>query len=98
MPGLAYTLETMRAMRRFGWRDLLLFVAFFGLLLAVMPLLRGMRAPFAASVPMEINLSPASLPGYAARSLLRMFLAFFASIVFTLIYGYVAARNKRAEK
>ena len=57
-----------------------------------------MHAPFSPTKPMTIDLSPSRLPGYAARSLLRMFLAFGASILFTLIYGYVAANNKRAEK
>src|SRR5579871_1794425 len=98
MAGLAYTPEAIRATPRFGWRDALLFAAFFGLLLGLVPLVRGMHAPFVSSKSMEINLSPTALPGYAARSLLRMFLAFGASILFTLIYGYVAAYNKRAEK
>src|SRR5262249_51798050 len=57
-----------------------------------------MRAPFAPAAPMAISLAPAALPGYAARSVLRMFLAFGASILFTLVYGYVAAYNRRAER
>jgi NitT/TauT family transport system permease protein len=38
------------------------------------------------------------LPNYAARSTLRMFIALFASTIFTLIYGYIAAHSRRAEK
>jgi NitT/TauT family transport system permease protein len=43
-------------------------------------------------------LDPFMLPYYAGRSLLRMFIAFGASLLFTLIYGYIAAKNRTAEK
>ncbi|HLV81720.1 MAG TPA: ABC transporter permease subunit, partial [Chthonomonadaceae bacterium] len=98
MPGLAYTPESVRAMPRFGWRDVVLFVIFFGLLWEVLHLAHGMRAPFAPTAPMAIDLSPSALPGYAALSLLRMFLAFGASLLFTFVYGYVAAYNARARR
>jgi len=45
-----------------------------------------------------INLDPRNLPNYAARSTLRMFLALIASTLFTFVYGYAAARNRRAER
>ena len=44
-----------------------------------------------------VNLDPANLPYYAIRSTLRMFIALGASVVFTLAYGYVAAKSRRAE-
>jgi NitT/TauT family transport system permease protein len=46
----------------------------------------------------EISLSPASLPKYALWSVLRIAAAYIISLVFTLIYGYIAAYNRRAEK
>ncbi len=46
----------------------------------------------------SVNLDPRNLPNYAARSTLRMFLALIASVLFTFIYGYAAARSKRAER
>ena len=48
----------------------------------------------------EVKLSTdvADVPYYAARSLLRMFIALFLSTVFTLVYGTAAARLRRAEK
>jgi NitT/TauT family transport system permease protein len=98
MPGLTYTPQSVRAAPRPGWRDLLIFVAFFGLLMGILRLTHEMRAPFVPAQQMEIDLSPRALPGYAARSLLRMFLAFGASILFTLVYGTVAAYNVRARK
>ena len=45
-----------------------------------------------------VSLDPHNLPNYAARSTLRMFAALFASTIFTLIYGYIAAHSRRAEK
>ncbi|HME82263.1 MAG TPA: ABC transporter permease subunit [Candidatus Eremiobacteraceae bacterium] len=46
----------------------------------------------------HISLDPHNLPGYAARSTLRMFIALFWSLLFTLVYGYAAARSRRAER
>jgi NitT/TauT family transport system permease protein len=45
-----------------------------------------------------VDLDPRNLPDYAARSTLRMFLALGFSTVFTFVYGYAAARSKRAER
>ena len=46
----------------------------------------------------KISLSPAALPKYALFSVLRLVAAYIISLVFTLIYGYTAAYNRRAEK
>ncbi len=46
----------------------------------------------------EISRSPAMLPVYAAYSLLRIMVAYVLSLAFTLVYGYVAAYNERAER
>jgi NitT/TauT family transport system permease protein len=56
----------------------------------------GARAP--ANASRSIDLSPSNLPYYAARSLLRMFIALFFSYVFSLSYAYVAARSRRARR
>jgi NitT/TauT family transport system permease protein len=45
-----------------------------------------------------IDTSPSRLPYYAARSLLRMFIALFFAYTFSLGYAYVAARNRRARR
>jgi NitT/TauT family transport system permease protein len=45
-----------------------------------------------------ISTDPARLPGYALRSLSRMFIALGISVVFTFVYGTAAARSRRAEK
>ncbi len=46
----------------------------------------------------EIQLHPAALPKYAFFSVTRIALAYFLSLGFTLVYGYVAAYNARAER
>jgi NitT/TauT family transport system permease protein len=98
MAGLIYTPQPVRAMPRPGWRDLVVFVGFFGLLAVALHAAHQMRASWTPAQPTTIDLSPAALPGYAARSVLRMFLAFGASITFTLVYGWLAAYNQRLEK
>jgi NitT/TauT family transport system permease protein len=46
----------------------------------------------------SVSLDPRNLPNYAARSTLRMFIALGLSTLFTFVYGYAAARSKRAER
>jgi NitT/TauT family transport system permease protein len=45
----------------------------------------------------EISRSPSSLPRYAFYSLVRMGVAYAASLVFAIAYGYIAAYNKRLQ-
>ncbi len=59
---------------------------------------RGTTVSFAPSKNRSIDTDPAELPYDAARSLLRMFVALGASFGFTLIYGYAAAKSRRAGK
>jgi NitT/TauT family transport system permease protein len=46
----------------------------------------------------SVSLDPRNLPNYAARSTLRMFIALGFSTLFTFVYAYAAARNRRAER
>src|ERR1035441_1340369 len=46
----------------------------------------------------EISRDPTKLPMYAAYSLLRIAVAYVLSLAFTLVYGYVAAYNPKAER
>jgi NitT/TauT family transport system permease protein len=46
----------------------------------------------------EISRSLWALPAYAGYSLLRITIAYVLSLGFTLVYGYVAAYNARAER
>ena len=55
------------------------------------------RAPAAVRGP-EISLAPASLPYYTLLSVGRIAGAYALSLLFTLVYGYIAAYNRRAER
>ncbi len=53
------------------------------------------RAPAAVHGP-AISLDPSDLPWYALLSVGRMTVAYFLSLLFSLVYGYAAARNRSA--
>lgn len=48
------------------------------------------------NIPIVLN--PAYLPMYALRTILRIFLALICSLIFTLVVGTVAAKNRHAER
>src|SRR5208282_6046815 len=59
--------------------------------------LRQMAAPIGVLQEQAVTLDPANLPGYALRTTLRMLAALAASLLFTLVYGALAAKSRRAE-
>lgn len=50
------------------------------------------------STQAEIDLHPSALPRYALYSVLRISIAYGLSLLFTLVYGYIAAYNRKAER
>jgi NitT/TauT family transport system permease protein len=50
-----------------------------------------------AAAKTAISLSPWALPNYALRTTLRMLAAMACSVVFTFVYGALAAKSRRAE-
>src|SRR3984957_728421 len=76
--------------------DILMFGAGIALFSGVIMVSRTWLGPFTPEV--EISSSPLALPAYAGYSLLRISIAYFLSLLFTLVYGYVAAYNPRAER
>ena len=87
--------------RRPGLRpvDLLVFAALLALLFGLLRLAPALNAPFLPkTAPSTVSTDPANLPYYAARSLLRMFIALGLSVLFTFVYATAAARLRRAEK
>ncbi|CAG4886397.1 ABC transporter permease [Paraburkholderia gardini] len=53
-------------------------------------------APISTLQTQAISLDPANLPEYAMRTTLRMLAAMVASLIFTLVYGTLAAKSRRA--
>lgn len=78
--------------------DIVVFPAVFGLIFLLAWGTHQMVAPYSLGEPIEITLDPAALPQYAARTVLRMAAAMALSLVFTLTYATLAAKNRRAEK
>ncbi|MGO9902591.1 MAG: ABC transporter permease [Solirubrobacteraceae bacterium] len=92
-------MPSRNALRRpFSPIDIAVLIAVLVLLYAILRVGHGATATFSPSGLRRVSTSPARLPYDAARSLLRMFIALFFSTVFTLLYGYAAARSRRAEK
>jgi NitT/TauT family transport system permease protein len=79
--------------------DVVVFAALLALLFGLLRLAPALDAPFLPrTAPSAVSTDPADLPYYAARSLLRMFIALTVSVLFTFVYAEAAARLRRAEK
>ena len=76
--------------------DLLMFAAAITVFYGVLVVARTWLGPFTPQV--EISRSPWALPAYAGYSLLRIGIAYALSLAFTLVYGYIAAYNPKAER
>jgi NitT/TauT family transport system permease protein len=76
--------------------DLIMFGVGLAIFYAVVIVAKSWLGPFTPEV--EISRSPVALPVYAGYSLLRITVAYVLSLAFTLVYGYIAAYNARAEK
>jgi NitT/TauT family transport system permease protein len=76
--------------------DVVVILGIAGLIAAIGSMLGHAAAPRPQAV--EISLSIFALPKYAFFSLSRALIAYIISLVFTLIYGTIAAHNRLAEK
>jgi NitT/TauT family transport system permease protein len=83
---------------RFGWIDAVVILAIFVLLWLLVVLSGDMRVRFDELDPPPLSLDLAFIPYYTARTVLRMFIAFAAALLFTFTYGYIAAKSVRARK
>ncbi|HNZ04486.1 MAG TPA: ABC transporter permease subunit, partial [Myxococcota bacterium] len=92
-----YERPLFRGRAPFSIYDLPIALAVFGLIWAVLTVGRDMTSPVLPESG-EFDLSYLKLPYYALRSVFRMFVAYIASLVFTFIFGSLAAHNKTAEK
>ena len=73
-----------------------IFLLGIALLYSVVELAHRWSGPFTPQV--AIDLRARALPLYALYSVLRISIAYFLSLGFTLVYGYIAAYNRRAER
>jgi NitT/TauT family transport system permease protein len=77
--------------------DLIAFAAILAVLTAIAKSYHGLSAPLPAANEAPISLDYSELPYYAFRTVLRMFAALAASLVFTFTYATLAAKSRRAE-
>jgi NitT/TauT family transport system permease protein len=76
--------------------DAIAFALLTGLAVLVFRGAEGVAEPLARLRLEPVTLDPLYLPYYALRTVIRMFAALFASLVFTLIVATLAARSRRA--
>jgi NitT/TauT family transport system permease protein len=84
--------------RGVSWIDGIVILVVFALLWLVVVLTGDMKVQFDELHPPPLSLDVALIPYYTARTVLRMFIAFVAALLFTFAYGYVAAKNVYARK
>jgi len=75
--------------------DIAVFVSVFTVIFGFYSIGRSWLGP--VKVEAEISQDPRSLPLYAMYSLVRILVAYALSLVFALMYGYIAAKSRRAE-
>ncbi|QBX40758.1 ABC transporter permease subunit [Pseudomonas fluorescens] len=92
-----YIPATTRRLLPNRW-DLIAMPLVIGFLLFFSITARETWAPIATLQSEVISLDPGNLPEYAMRTTLRMLAAMVAALVFTLLYGTLAAKSRRAEK
>ena len=83
---------------RMSWVDVVVAAAVLVLLYLVLRVGQGTTVRFSTDQSVVVDTDPARLPYDAARSLLRMFVALAASVVFTFGYAYAAAKSRRLER
>ncbi len=87
----------LRQTRRFSFFDLLIIAGLAGLVLGLADLAKVATAPSNVTVDIDLD-DPWSLPRLTFFSLTRGLLAYGLSLLFTLSYGYWAAKDHVAER
>ncbi|WP_317310648.1 ABC transporter permease subunit [Clostridium thermobutyricum] len=90
-------MEKSMVNRKFGVIDVLIFLGIAVLLyIALTPAINGDIKPTDVGSSISTNIS--AIPFYMLKSVGRMAAAYVLSLIFTLIYGHIAAHNKKAER
>ncbi len=84
--------------RKLGWTDLLFLLVVVALAMGIFNAAQEWGAPRSATVEPKIDLSPWVLPVYTFYSLMRGLIAYTLSLLFTLVYGYWAAKDRVAQR
>ena len=87
-------LTAPEARHALGWIDLVVLLGLFGLLWSVLHFGQGMIVHFDEKSAPALSMDVRNIPYYVGRSVLRMWIAFFFSLVFTMGVGYAAAKSR----
>ncbi|WNC32980.1 MULTISPECIES: ABC transporter permease subunit [unclassified Thermosynechococcus] len=82
--------------RAWTWQDGLIILALIALIFWIVNTAAQFTGQYDPTITIE--LSPAVLPSYTAQTLLRMLIAYIISLVFSILYSYIAYYNRTAEK
>ncbi|BCX12274.1 MAG: ABC transporter permease [Thermosynechococcus sp.] len=82
--------------RAWTWQDGLIILALIALIFWIVNTAAQFTGRYDPTITIE--LSPAVLPSYTAQTLLRMLIAYIISLVFSILYSYIAYYNRTAEK
>lgn len=82
--------------RAWTWQDGLMILALIALIFWIVNTAAQFTGRYDPTITIE--LSPAVLPSYTAQTLLRMLIAYIISLVFSILYSYIAYYNRTAEK
>jgi NitT/TauT family transport system permease protein len=84
--------------RKMGWTDLIFLLVVVALAMGIFNAAQEWGAPRDPRIEPTIDLSPWYLPLYTFYSLMRGLIAYALSLLFTLVYGYWAAKDRVAQR
>lgn len=93
-----FSVKDIRRPPRLMFWDVIVFIFMVVVFLWLTTAASDMVVSYEIGDPIEISLSPFSLPYYAMRTVLRMFIALFFSLLFAFVFGSMAAKNPSCEK
>lgn len=80
---------------RLGWRDFCLLAGALGLMWGLVGASAGMIAGYSPDRIVHLDIGLGHLPGYAGRTMLRMWIAYACSLLFAIPIGFLAAHCTR---
>ncbi len=89
--------KTKQGLKSYFW-DILALIIILAIFAILACAAKEMHTPYQVGSLPEISLEISALPGYAANTVLRMFIALLFSLAFTFIIAPLAAKNRQAEK
>ena len=84
--------------RKLGWTDLIFLLVVVAIAMGIFNAAQEWGAPRDPRIEPTLDLSPRYLPLYTFYSLMRGLIAYVLSLLFTLVYGYWAAKDRVAQR